>query len=375
MQKENEKRQQAVISRWTKLVQGLRIRQRMREQYGGGLLGSGTSGLGDVGSSSSAVAGGDDEDRDGHDDEGAAQPGNAGGFLTSVEDVIQPYSLPRPTHVVFSSPPRSPNTNSRASPAPLTVSPALAIPGTHLASSSFPTPANDDNGEERAQVSPPFADEEVEDSETDKMSMPEEGTQNRNSQRVRRIPKSMAALAAEAAEAEAQQAMTAVDVAAAPQLNSGGEEAASTHARSSRTATPRTRTRAKTEPESESRTRTRTGTRATTKARAKTTTAGTPSRKRARTQDDDGGGNESASDRFDPESGSGGEEHVSSGGKPRVAKRARKHRHASRTDVMDGDGAPTPPSGRVLRTRKGKSLAQLAQEREQELAVQRALAE
>jgi hypothetical protein len=300
-----------------------------------------------------------------------------------VEDVIQPYSLPRPTHVVFSSPPRSPNANSRASPAPLTVSPALAIPGTLLASSSFPTPAsdygyvNDDNGEERAQVSSPFPDEEVEDSETEKMSVPEEGTQNRNSRRVRRIPKSMAALAAEVAE-EAQQAMTAVDVAAAPQLNGGGEEATSTHARISRTATPRTRARAKTEPESESRTRTRTRTRtrATTKAGVKTTTAGTLSRKRARTQDDDGG-NESASDRFDSESGSGGEEHVSSSGKPRVAKRARKHRQGSRTDVMDGDGgglAPAPPSGRVLRTRKGRSPAQLAQEHEQELAVQRALA-
>jgi xeroderma pigmentosum group C-complementing protein len=352
----------------------------MREQYGGGLLGSGTSGLGDVGSSNLAVAGGNNDDRDGHDDEGAVQPDNAGGFLTSVEDVIQPYSLPRPTHVVFSSPPRSPNTNSRASPAPLTVSPALAVPRTLLASSSsFPTSpndyeyANDDDGEERAQVSPPFPVEDIEDSETDKRSVLEEGAQNQNSQRVRRIPKSMAALAAEVAEAESQQAMTAV--AAAPQLNGGGEEATSTHARILRTATPRAR--AKTEPES--RTRTRTGTRATTTARAKTTTAETPSRKRARTQDDDGGGNESASGRFGSESGSGCEEHVRSGGKPRVAKRARKHRQGSRTDVMDEDGghgslAPAPPSGRVLRTRKGKSPAQLAQEREQELAMQRALA-
>jgi len=346
----------------------------MREQYGGGLLGSGTSGLGDVGSSNLAVAGGNDDDHDGHDDEGAVRPGNAGGFLTSVEDVIQPYSLPRPTHVVFSSPPRSPNTNSRASPAPLTVSPALAVPGTLLASSSFPTSpndyeyANDDDGEERAQVSPPFP---VEDSATDKRSVLEEGAQNQKSHRVRRIPKSMAALAAEVAEAESQQAMTAVDVAAAPQLNGGGEEATSTHARNSRTATPRAR--AKTEPES----RTRTGTRATTKARAKTTTAETPSRKRARTQDDDGGGNESASGRFGSESGSGCEEHVSYGGKPRVAKRARKHRQGSRTNVMDGDEgslAPAPPSGRVLRTRKGKSPARLAQEREQEVAVKRALA-
>ena len=394
-QKEQEKRQQAVLSRWTKLVQGLRIRQRMREQYGGGALGSGTSGLGKVGSSSPAVAGGNDDDHDGYDDERAVQPATAGGFIAGVEDVVEPYSLPRPTHVVFSSPPRSPNTSGHASPspapAPLTASttlagPAAAVSGTRLAASSFPASAydyeyvDDDAGEERAQAPPTLAVEEVEDSETDKMSVLEEGAQNETPQRVRRVPKSMAALAAEVAEAEAQQATTAVDVAAAPQSSGGGEEAASTPARTSRTATPRTRTRTKTESEPEPRTRTKTGTRARAKARAKTTTAGTPSRKRARTQegeDEDGGGNESASGRFGSESGPDGEEHVSGGGKPRVAKRARKYRQGSRADVMEVDAgglAPAPPSGRVLRTRKGKSPALLAQEREQELALQRALA-
>jgi hypothetical protein len=68
-QKEQEQRQQAVLNRWTKLVRGLRIRQRMREQYGGGAHGIWTSGLGNVGSSP-AVASGNDDDHDGHDDGG-----------------------------------------------------------------------------------------------------------------------------------------------------------------------------------------------------------------------------------------------------------------------------------------------------------------
>ncbi|KAF8467598.1 Rad4-domain-containing protein [Russula ochroleuca] len=357
-QKEQEKRQQAVLNRWTKLVHGLRIRQRMREQYGGGAHGSGTSGLGDVGASS-AVARGNDHDHDSHDDEVEVQPATVGGFLTGVEDVVRPYSLPRPVHVVFSSPPRSPNTSGRASP-----SPALAGPGTLLA------PVDDDAGEERSQAPSPFPVEDVEDLETDTMSGLEEGAQ---SQRVRRIPKSMAALAAEAAEAEARHA-TAVDVAGAPQICGKGEEAASTtplrisrtatHATGTRTKTEtgtksRTRTETKSETGTKSRTRTETETETETKSRSKTGARAkakamtTSSRKRARTRDN----GESASGCVESGSDGGG-----STGRPRVAKRARKHRQV-----------PVPSSDRVLRTRKGKSPALLAQEREQELAVQRAL--
>ncbi|KAF8264379.1 hypothetical protein EI94DRAFT_1772689 [Lactarius quietus] len=90
-QKEQEKRHQVVIKRWTKLVHGLRIRQRMREQYG-------TAGTADLASSSNLKV-----------DEGADQNEHGGGgFLTGAGDVVQPYSLPRAVHVVFSSPPRSP---------------------------------------------------------------------------------------------------------------------------------------------------------------------------------------------------------------------------------------------------------------------------
>ncbi|KAI9443537.1 Rad4-domain-containing protein [Lactarius indigo] len=107
-QKEQEKRHQAVLKRWTKLVRGLRIRQRMREQYGTPTTTT-------------------DPPPSGNDDEGGDQDegGGGGGFLTSVGDVVQPYSLPRPTHVVFSSPPRSPEPNGRT-PTPAS-EPAFAM--------------------------------------------------------------------------------------------------------------------------------------------------------------------------------------------------------------------------------------------------------
>ena len=273
-QKEREKRQQALLNRWTKPVQGLRIRQRMHEQYGGGTHESGTPGLGNVGLSLAAASGNDDG-YDGHDDEGGVQPATVGGFLTGVEGVVQPYSLPRPTHVVFSSPPCSPNLNGQS---PL---PALASPGT-LASSSFPAAANEDDGEEREQQAPPsFLVEDVEELETDNMRGLElEGAQSQSTQRVQRMPKSMAVLAAEV-EAQAQATVADASVVAVTPHKSEGEEAASTPTQgisrpTTTCATPRTR--ANTESKSKSTLTKRTGTR----ARART-----PSRKRARTQGDD----------------------------------------------------------------------------------------
>ncbi|KAH9053373.1 hypothetical protein EDB87DRAFT_1651420 [Lactarius vividus] len=106
-QKEQEKRHQAVLKRWAKLVRGLRIRQRMREQYG-------TATASDLTLRRNVDEGGSDQDE-----------GGGGGFLTSVGDVVQPYSLPRPTHVVFASPPRSPEPDVRTpTPAP---EPAFAL--------------------------------------------------------------------------------------------------------------------------------------------------------------------------------------------------------------------------------------------------------
>ncbi|KAH9841395.1 Rad4-domain-containing protein [Rhodofomes roseus] len=76
-QKRRAKREDQVIKRWTKLIHGLRIRQRLQEQYA------------DADRRESSPVGAADED---------VQP--QGGFLTGADDVVQPYTLPRNLHEV-----------------------------------------------------------------------------------------------------------------------------------------------------------------------------------------------------------------------------------------------------------------------------------
>ncbi|EPS96506.1 hypothetical protein FOMPIDRAFT_1053153 [Fomitopsis schrenkii] len=80
-EKRRAKREDAVIKRWTKLIHGLRIRQRLQEQYAerGGQRGS------------SPAEAADEE----------VQP--QGGFLTGADDVVQPYTLPRNLHEVLTA--------------------------------------------------------------------------------------------------------------------------------------------------------------------------------------------------------------------------------------------------------------------------------
>jgi len=73
-QKDAEKRHSAVIKRWTRLVQGLRLRKRLQEQYG--TMDKGTD---------EPVPSGDDP---------VEEPG-PGGFLTQADDVVQAYVLPK----------------------------------------------------------------------------------------------------------------------------------------------------------------------------------------------------------------------------------------------------------------------------------------
>ena len=385
-QKEKEKREQAVLNRWTKLVQGLRIRQRVREQYGGGTYGSGTLGVGDV-DSSPTVASGNADDHDGRDDEDGVQPATVGGFITGVEDVVQRYSLPRPTHVVFSSPPRSPNSNGSSS------LPAIvgSTPGSGT-SSRFPAaPNNDDDddddeeaGEERGQQVPPmFLVEDLQEVEMDYMNGLElEGAQqnhDQSTQRVRRTPKSMAALAA---EAEALLALEGTTTTPLHKSEEGEEAPSSTASRPLRSVTRSTpRTKPKTQQQSRTRPKAKTKTKTKTAAAKGTTPSrnnnGQGRKKRARRtrqdhddddddHDDDDDDSEAAAAAaasgldFFSESGSDGD---GDGGRPRVAKRARKHGRGSPADATANDGvllAPVPPSDRVLRTRKGKSPALLA---------------
>ncbi|KZT11843.1 Rad4-domain-containing protein [Laetiporus sulphureus 93-53] len=85
-QKRRAKREEQVIKRWTKLIQGLRIRQRLQEQYAHP----------DQRGSSPAVA--VDEVRTCRRRLNSLSSQQQGGFLTGADDVVQPYTLPRNFH-------------------------------------------------------------------------------------------------------------------------------------------------------------------------------------------------------------------------------------------------------------------------------------
>jgi len=74
-EKEKAKRRERVLMRWTRLVQGLRIRQRLQEQY---------------------APGAEAQVINLHDEE----PVQEGGFVAGLDDAIAPFSLPRMQHQV-----------------------------------------------------------------------------------------------------------------------------------------------------------------------------------------------------------------------------------------------------------------------------------
>ncbi|KAF9222930.1 Rad4-domain-containing protein [Gyrodon lividus] len=81
-EKARAKRLERVCKRWIRLVQGLRIRDRLQKQYASNL----------------------EHDPQQHhwlDTQGAATDGNEeqpGGYLTTADDVVEPFHLPRDTH-------------------------------------------------------------------------------------------------------------------------------------------------------------------------------------------------------------------------------------------------------------------------------------
>ncbi|CDO71667.1 hypothetical protein BN946_scf184915.g11 [Trametes cinnabarina] len=88
--KRQAKRQEQVIKRWTKLIQGLRIRQRLQEQYA---------------DRAGTPVENKEKDVDGPHGPLEEEPEKhvaaaGGGFLTGVDDVVQPYTLPRNLHEV-----------------------------------------------------------------------------------------------------------------------------------------------------------------------------------------------------------------------------------------------------------------------------------
>ncbi|KAI9058217.1 Rad4-domain-containing protein [Trametes sanguinea] len=89
--KRQAKRQEQVIKRWTKLIQGLRIRQRLQKQYA---------------DRAGTPVENKNKDSDGphvppeEEPEKHAAAAGGGGFLTGVDDVVQPYRLPRNLHEI-----------------------------------------------------------------------------------------------------------------------------------------------------------------------------------------------------------------------------------------------------------------------------------
>ncbi|KAI0074037.1 Rad4-domain-containing protein [Panus rudis PR-1116 ss-1] len=86
--KRREKRQEQVIKRWKRLIHGLHVRQRLQEQYADR----------DKGPEKAPDAGNPEEPQP------QEHVSSAGGFLTSADDVVQPYALPRNLHEVSASP-------------------------------------------------------------------------------------------------------------------------------------------------------------------------------------------------------------------------------------------------------------------------------
>ncbi|TCD70140.1 hypothetical protein EIP91_004610 [Steccherinum ochraceum] len=92
-QKRQAKRQERVIKRWTRLVHGLRIRQRLQEQYAD----RSERPSGDATPTSQADGPGEVEV--------SVPVQGAGGFLVGADDVVQPYTLPRDVHDKPKTPP------------------------------------------------------------------------------------------------------------------------------------------------------------------------------------------------------------------------------------------------------------------------------
>ncbi|TFK52131.1 Rad4-domain-containing protein [Heliocybe sulcata] len=92
-EKRQAKRHEQVLKRWTRLIQGLRIRDRLKRQY---------TDAGQIASTSKRDDEGNEPEKVGQEEEREAfvEPG---GYLTAVDDIVRPFALPRYQHVAFES--------------------------------------------------------------------------------------------------------------------------------------------------------------------------------------------------------------------------------------------------------------------------------
>ncbi|EPQ51119.1 Rad4-domain-containing protein [Gloeophyllum trabeum ATCC 11539] len=91
-EKRKAKRHDQALKRWTRLIQGLKIRERLKKQYANRGAGSNT-----------ATTESDEKVREGDIDNGEEQEREAfvepGGYLTAVDDIVQPFTLPKYQHL------------------------------------------------------------------------------------------------------------------------------------------------------------------------------------------------------------------------------------------------------------------------------------
>ncbi|KAH8806536.1 hypothetical protein DL96DRAFT_1717820 [Flagelloscypha sp. PMI_526] len=104
--KARRKREERVLKHWTKLIQGLRVRQRIQDQYGQTVDPNSTfSGMpqeGHEASDSVDPGSGSSQLQRGNHSNLSGPSGGGGGFLVEPSDVIQAYQLPKPTFVDWS---------------------------------------------------------------------------------------------------------------------------------------------------------------------------------------------------------------------------------------------------------------------------------
>lgn len=109
------KREERVLKQWTRLVQGLRIRQRLQEQYASKpeeTQASTSASTQQRAGASSAAADGDDDLQLG-EEAGASTDAHGSGFLVGADDVVQAFHLPKYTHVRLPSTPPPPGAVDR----------------------------------------------------------------------------------------------------------------------------------------------------------------------------------------------------------------------------------------------------------------------
>ncbi|KZT18608.1 Rad4-domain-containing protein, partial [Neolentinus lepideus HHB14362 ss-1] len=123
-EKRQVKKHEQVLKRWTRLIHGLRIRDRLKKQYAGGSASA---------SPSKQHVEGDEMERE-EEEQGREAFFEPGGYLTAVDDIIKPFTLPKYQHATFQSAgpsrrssPEPPNAEEDHNEGPTTPNGAVAL--------------------------------------------------------------------------------------------------------------------------------------------------------------------------------------------------------------------------------------------------------